>query len=172
METKICSSCKNEKPLMSFYRTKYRYVDGRSKHQHECITCKGKSMKLSKEDAQKQLDFILNKTTVAIYRHYIVTIYDEQFNEYVGTISARLYFDITSEMFGVKEFNIDDKRLFYEAKVDNLSADEYYTIHNRGKDQKGLGCPNITIIKTMSKKDVKVALHEFLTALYFYHNKC
>ena len=157
---------------MSFYKTKYRYVDGRSKHQHECITCKGKSMKLSKEDAQKQLDFILNKTTVAIYRHYLVTIHDGQFNEYVGTISARLYFDITSEMFGVKEFKIDDKRLFYEAKVDNLSADEYYTIHKKQLDLSNILCPNLTIKMSMSKKEVRGVLSEFLTALYFYHNKC
>ena len=172
METKICSSCHKVKPLMCFYKTKYRYVDGRPKHQHECITCKGISVKLSKQDAQKQHDFIVNKTTVSVYKHYLVTVYDNEFKEYVGTISARLYFDLTPEMLNLQDLKIGDERLFYEAKVDKMSADEYYTIHEKQKDLKNILCPNLTVKMSMSKKAVKEALHDFLTALYFYHNKC
>ena len=80
-ETRICSVCKEEKSVLSFYKTKHSYKDGRRKYQHSCIKCKGKADFLSKQDAQKQYDFILNKTAKSVYKYYLVTLLDDKFNE-------------------------------------------------------------------------------------------
>lgn len=156
---------------MSFYKTKYKYADGRSKSQHECISCKGISIKISKQDAQKQYDFILNKTVKSVYKYYLVTLLDDKFNEFTGTICARLYYEIGQEMFGIEDFEINDERIFYEANISEMSANEYYSIHGERND-KEISCPNLTVISTTTKKNLKGILTEYMTALYFYHNKC
>jgi len=115
-ETRTCVKCGIEKPTYAFYRKKHKKVG------YTCIKCGDDGLAPTVKDIQKQSDIILNKTVKSVYTHYLVTVVDDDFNEYTGTISARLHFRLTADFFALGSFMMDGKRMFYEAKVDEMSA--------------------------------------------------
>lgn len=168
METKICKSCAKVKPLYAYYKVNR---SGRQIYELDCIQCTSNKRKQTYEE-KKDPSLIVEKMPITAYSHYLLTVVDDSFNEFTGTISARLHYDLKPEFLGLDSFKMDGKRMFYEAKFSKMSMNEYYIIHEKQRDPKNIRCPNLTISKSMSKKEVKGILHEFLTALYFFHNNC
>jgi hypothetical protein len=169
METKICKSCNKVKPLYAYYKANR---SGKKRYDSSCIRCASDQRKLAYEAKKDASVRIIDGLPVFTYNHYLLTVVDDMFNEFTGTISARVHFQLNAEFLGLDSFMMDDKRLFYEAKVDKMSINEYYDIHDKHQKIANFSCPNLTISKFMSKKETKRVLHEFLTALYFYHKEC
>lgn len=159
--------CCLPKPTEEFYlRTSTNKLEVR------CRACRRKyyeaAMLSEKGDNSKMLDL----EGVNTHKYYLITLLDENFNEYTGTISSVLPYKITPDMFYLRWGGKGKERLFWEVSISNLTRDEYRLIHNRDKETDGVYCPTLSVRKNFKKWEIRNVFHEFIMKMYDYHKEC